>query len=344
LLFREEQGRTLAYRMFQGGSLVQAGLAKVITESDSRPLRSAFCLNNEVAKDLGLSEVDESTYEIDEDGMTHQDKDEMIFSTISPNDIVKKGLFYNEKEQREMDLLTNLFNRENYDKVQAGLEEKGMRGGLCVLFYGAPGTGKTEGAKQLAKSTGRDLMIVDFSQIRSRWVGDSEKNTKRIFDEYRKLKSKSKEAPILLLNEADAILGKRMELVNHSSDKMENTMQNILLQQMEDFDGIMIATTNLATILDPAFERRFLVKLGFEKPAVEARVKIWMAMVPELTEAEALQLAETFDIAGGNMENVVRNRIMEEILFQKPVNFDRMLSLCEEEVVSLKGSPRRIGF
>lgn len=112
------------------------------------------------------------------------------------------------------------------------------------------------------------------------WVGESEKNIKAIFDRYREHVKNSKVAPILLFNEADAVIGKRREGAEKAVDKMENSIQNIILQEMETLDGIMIATTNLEQNMDKAFERRFLYKIKFNKPSVEARMNIWRSMIP----------------------------------------------------------------
>ena len=112
------------------------------------------------------------------------------------------------------------------------------------------------------------------------WVGESEKNIKQIFDSYRQKVEEFKMTPILLFNEADAIISKRQEGAERAVDKMENTIQNIILQEMELLDGILIATTNLAQNMDKAFERRFLYKINFTKPTLEARISIWHEMIP----------------------------------------------------------------
>ena len=106
----------------------------------------------------------------------------------------------------------------------------------------------------------KDEEDFDVPQIKSKWVGDSEKNIKALFDRYREVVKRSKLAPILLFNEADAIIGKRQEGAERAVEKMENSIQNIILQEIENLDGIMIATTNLQQNMDTAFERRFLYK------------------------------------------------------------------------------------
>ena len=104
---------------------------------------------------------------------------------------------------------------------------------ICCLFYGAPGTGKTELVQQLAIATQRDLFQVNIATLRDKYVGESEKQLKRIFDKYRSLVRTQEHAPILFFNEADAIFGNRMENTQRSVDKMENALQNIILQEME---------------------------------------------------------------------------------------------------------------
>lgn len=149
-----------------------------------------------------------------------------------------------------------------------------MQAGVTTLFFGAPGTGKTECVLQFAKKSKRNVIHVDISETKSMWYGQSEKLIKRIFSQYKEQYQEQEKAPVLLLNEADAVLGKRKQGGNSSTDSTENAMQNILLEEMEKFEGILIATTNLAANLDTAFDRRFLFKVKFETPTAEPRHKI----------------------------------------------------------------------
>lgn len=194
------------------------------------------------------------------------------------------------------------------------MQLSGFRTGFACLFYGGPGTGKTETAYQLARQTGRDIMVVDVPQIKSKWVGDSEKNIKALFDRYREQVKRAKLTPILLFNEADAIIGIRKQGAQNAVDKMENSIQNIILQEMEQLDGIMIATTNLTQNLDTAFERRFLYKIKFEKPTEQARAHIWHSMIPDLSEHDIHALASKYDFSGGQIENIARHYAINTIL------------------------------
>ena len=218
---------------------------------------------------------------------------------------------------------------------------------VCGQFAGkngGPGTGKTETVYQIARSCGRDLFIVDVSQVKSCWVGESEKNIKDVFDKYRQAVKAGGEVPILLFNEADAIFGIRAEGAERAVEKMENSIQNIILQEMEDLDGILIATTNLTTNLDKAFERRFLYKVRFDKPSIEARVSIWRSMIPELSEAEATQLAAEFEFSGGQIENVARKREVSSIIGLSEPSFEQVHEFCTEEGICGGPERRRIGF
>ena len=256
-----------------------------------------------------------------------------------------KELFYNPAVQRQIDRLGELLAPEHFAEIQQRLEASGMRKGVTCLFYGAPGTGKTETVYQLARRTGRDLMVIDISQIKSCWVGESEKNIKAAFDRYRSYVRQSEPAPILLFNEADAVLGIRQEGAQRAVEKMENSLQNIILQEMEQLDGIMIATTNLTQNLDKAFERRFLYKIEFEKPSTEAKSRIWRSMIPTLDEQTAATLAERYDFSGGQIENIARKRTVGMILLGGEPSFEQLDEYCRSEMLGQpERSRRRIGF
>ena len=141
---------------------------------------------------------------------------------------------------------------------------------LSILLYGAPGTGKTEFAKQVAKNVNGTLYQLNFPHIQSKWIGETEKNIRRVFNLYREAWQKSKEPIILLINEADGLMNKRVS-VNTSNDAFANQAQTELLEQLEKFDGILIATTNLLGNIDAAFHRRFLFKTEIHAPDVTSR-------------------------------------------------------------------------
>lgn len=259
-------------------------------------------------------------------------------------DIPAKRLFYNERVGKEVLLLESLLKPRRMQRVLQALEDNGMRKGFCCLLYGSPGTGKTETVQQLARQTKRDIMLVDIPNVRSKWVGDTEKNIKRVFDNYRSVvREDPVHAPILLFNEADAILSKR-NAGSSSVDKMENSMLNIVLEEMERFEGILIATTNLIGNLDPAFERRFLYKIEFDKPMPAERQLIWRSMISGLTKKQAQHLAQRYDFSGGQIENVARKRIVSDIIWGRAtLDFDDVIQSCENELLD-KSNKKKIGF
>lgn len=265
-------------------------------------------------------------------------------SLIQPDDVKEKKLYFNDEISGEIERLRSLLSFDRMKKVMDRLEEKGMRRGFACLFYGAPGTGKTETVLQLAKASGRPIMQVNIASIRSKWVGETEQNMKLCFDNYRKLVKSSELSPILFFNEADALFTTRNENAKYGVDKMENTMQNIILQEMENLEGILIATTNLQDTLDPAFERRFLYKIEFVKPTPAERCHIWEEMLPQLTHADALFLAEHFDFSGGQIENIARKCQIDDILLENTC-FDKesMMTYCKREFLH-KDKRQCIGF
>lgn len=203
-----------------------------------------------------------------------------FLNLIKAEGIAPKPLFYEPQVNNLVSELNKFFEEDSYNTIVERMKQNNFRSAFTCIFYGGPGTGKTETAYQLARTTQRDILMVDVPQIKDKWVGESEKNVKSIFDQYRALSKKSKLTPILLFNEADSIFSKRLTSLNHSTDQMYNTMQNIILQEMESLDGILIATTNLTDNLDKAFERRFLYKIKFDRPGTEAREHIWHTMIP----------------------------------------------------------------
>jgi len=261
---------------------------------------------------------------------------------IKPEDITAKDLFYNEKEQLQITRLESLLQETNFKKVQHRLAVNGMRKGFTCLFYGSPGTGKTETVYQLARKTGREVFSVDISQTKSMWFGESEKIIKDVFNRYNSLLKNSKIAPVLLFNEADAIIGKRKDVTRGNVAQTENAIQNIILQEIENLEGIMIATTNMTDNFDKAFERRFLYKIEFGKPKYEAKKLIWKTMLPEISDESAGILATRYDLSGGQIENITRKSIVDSIITGKETSLDGLLYHCENEMIAK--TYNKIGF
>lgn len=295
--------------------------------------RSSFRMTAKAKRDF-FSELNLSS--INEDNMRN---DVIKFGEITP-----KKLFYGDNVSRQIAELGKLLEDSEYNIICSRMREKGFRCSFTCLFYGEPGTGKTETALQLARQTKRDIFQVNISQIKNKFVGESEKNIQLVFDTYRNLVKQRSICPILLFNEADAIIGKRREGAERAVDKMENSIQNIILQEMENLDGILIATTNLVQNMDKAFERRFLYKIKFEKPTIEARMCMWHEMIPALKDDDIRTLATKYDFSGGQVENIARHYTIANILHGEPVNMiEALSSYCDNERLENE-KHNKIGF
>lgn len=264
---------------------------------------------------------------------------------ILNEDIVSKELFYAQDLQKDIDFLTQSLTNNMFTELQDKLSDMGLIKGIAAIFYGEPGTGKTESVYQIAKKTGRDIFKVDISQTKSMWLGESEKQIKKVFQNYEKACKQCKLKPILLFNEADAILSKRQENGFSNVSQTENAIQNILLEELEKFEGILIATTNLQGNLDSAFERRFLFKICFEKPSIEIKTKIWRSKLNGIDESQAMNLSREYSFSGGEIDNIVRKVTMEEVLTGKTPDASEIHSFCEkEQMLSVNKNRIRIGF
>lgn len=232
---------------------------------------------------------------------------------IKPESIDDVELFFNHKTNDSINQVIELTS-DKFEDISKKFETNGLKSGLTMLFYGSPGTGKTELVKQLAKKNNRILFLVDVAAIKSKWVGESERNIKRVFHEYRAALNFYDKEPILFFNECDALISKRNDVVS-SVDQMNNSMQNIVLQELEDFNGIFIATTNLIQNIDKAFDRRILYKLSFDKPEQETRLKILKSQFPQLSNETLTEVSCKYELSGGQIQNIKKKYLVEEILF-----------------------------
>ncbi len=206
---------------------------------------------------------------------------------------------------------------------------------ITLLFYGPPGTGKTLTAHSIACTLERELLTLDCSKILSKWAGESEQNTRKLFDRYKEISKHFKNPPVLLLNEADQFLHRRIN-AERSTDHMYNQMQNIFLEQLEGFNGVLIATTNLVENLDPAFSRRFHHKIEFRRPGPEERFKLWKVHVPEKIplsdDIDFLYLSTYYDLSGGQISLIVKNAITRAAMRGDRLCQDDLIRACEDEV------------
>lgn len=265
-----------------------------------------------------------------------------VDGVIRSNKIAAKKLFYDSNLSGQIKKLIRTISQNHYEEVQSKLTQNGLPTGITAMFYGSSGTGKTETIYQIARITGRDIMMVDLSQLKSKWFGDSEKRVKKIFDDYNRLCNNYTIKPILFINEADGMFTKRLTNGISSADQAVNTMQNIILQALENFEGILLATTNLSANLDSALERRFLFKIEFKNPHPNTSQRIWKSKIPELKPSYIKLLSERYQLSGGEIENVARKYFMDKIINDKRVGIEQIISYCEEEKPFQK--QRKIGF
>ncbi|WP_396137297.1 ATP-binding protein [Flavobacterium sp.] len=258
---------------------------------------------------------------------------------ILPEDIFLEELFYNESELSQINTIEKILSKEKHQLVVNQLAENGLAKGISILFNGFSGTGKTATAKRLAKITNRPLFCVDVEKIANKWIGDSEKNTKKIFDEYYEFSNQCELTPILFFNE-DSIFSKRVD-VGHSSDRTHNSMQNILLEQMEQFTGISIVTSNHAEKLDKAFERRFLYKVEFEKPTKETQYNLLSNAFQNMSSLTINTVLENYSFTGGQIYNIKKKYIMQCIIDDDDLE-SLFIRLCKEEIKTTTST--KIGF
>ena len=264
---------------------------------------------------------------------------------IDPDKISEKKLFYDVAVETQLNRLDQLLEVNNFKAFSERMISKGIKPGLIMLYYGSSGTGKTETVYQMARKSGRSILMADASAIRSKWVGETEKNVKKLFREYKKSISDLPLVPILLFNEADSVFGRRRDVVDRV-EQMENTLQNILLQELEDFEGIFIATTNLEGNIDTAFDRRILYKVRFGPPSDTMRLSIWKDKLPNVPEDLISNVNNRYKLTGGQIENIRKKIEVDSLLDLKTsVELEYLNGLAEEEVLLRSESVRRpVGF
>jgi SpoVK/Ycf46/Vps4 family AAA+-type ATPase len=186
-----------------------------------------------------------------------------------------------------------------------GLGERHATGrGLAFNFAGPPGTGKTICAEAIAHALGRKLLVVDYAEAESMWIGETPKNIVAIF------RAAVEQNAVLFFDEADAIASRRSAGSPMRYERESNLTVNVLLRELEAFNGIVIFATNLAANFDPAFERRIRTHVLFEMPGVEERARIWQLQLhprktPVAADVDFGQLAGRYAMSGGDIKNAV---------------------------------------
>ncbi|EPZ1013804.1 ATP-binding protein [Campylobacter coli] len=277
-----------------------------------------------------------------ENVLKEQDIFELIEPSIDINDIIMP--------QNTKELLENILKQQD-KKVLERLNFWGIKSNknieAKIIFYGPAGTGKTMSALAMAKSMKKTVLSFDCSKILSKWVGESEQNVRKIFDTYKNIVQTCKQSPILLLNEADQFLSTRVES-SSGSDKMHNQMQNIFLEQIERFNGVIIATTNFLESLDSAFSRRFDYKIEFKKPDFKDRLKMWEKFLPRKASFEKafdVNLLANYELSGAQILMVVKNTALKVAVTEDGVfKMQDFIESIQKELNSSFDKSKIVGF
>ncbi|EAJ5681695.1 ATP-binding protein [Campylobacter lari] len=273
-------------------------------------------------------------------------KEQDIFELIEPNINIDDVIM----PQSTKDLLESILKQQD-KKVLERLNKWGIKTNknieAKIIFYGPAGTGKTMSALSMAKAMKKSILSFDCSKILSKYVGESEQNVRKIFDTYKELCQTSKQSPILLLNEADQFLSTRVES-SAGADKMHNQMQNIFLEQIERFSGVIIATTNFLESLDVAFSRRFEYKIEFKKPNYEQRLMIWQKALPKnakFDDSFDLKNLASHELSGAQIVMVVKNTALKAAISKDGVfKMSDFLHTIEKEIESSFDKNKIVGF
>lgn len=304
--------------------------------------------------------------EEEEQNAPREGRDSRIDSSVGANDSGRgKGLFEIvqptvtiESVILDDDVKKELLGAVDLTKAAETMKKWGIKpnlssrsfGSIKILLYGASGTGKTITAQALAGEAGAELFKVDASNLVSSWVGESTKNVKKVFREYYRYAKSSSRRVFLFMNEADQLLSARGTIMQ-AADKEYNQMQNILLEELENFDGVFLATTNLVDLFDSAWNRRFNIKIRFDIPKYETRLKLWKVHISEnmpiSEDVNFYKLAE-YELAGGSIANVVYNAARRAALregSEKMVGQQDFLDAIQNETKSnIGGKAAKVGF
>lgn len=274
-------------------------------------------------------------------------KESEIFELIEPNTDID-DVVLNPKIKEVLNSILKQLDKDVINKLSSwGIKtKKGID--AKIIFYGPAGTGKTMSALSLAKSLKKQVLSFDCSKILSKYVGESEQNVRKIFDTYKSICNEAKIEPVLLLNEADQFLSSRMESGTSSADKMHNQMQNIFLEQIERFEGVLIATTNFLQSLDSAFSRRFDFKIEFKKPNFNERLIIWQKIMPENANFEenfSLNELAKFELSGAQITLVLKNTALKVAVRDDDVfTLKDFIDEIKKEQISAFDSDKKVGL
>lgn len=239
---------------------------------------------------------------------------DFLFGTVAPKrDLVEaivprrtfQDVILPDSTRRALDHALIQIRKHDLIFHEWGLAERHASGlALAFNFAGPPGTGKTICAEAIAQALGKKLQVVRYSEMESLWAGETGKNVSAVF------RSAREQDAVLFFDEADAIAGRRFTAVTQGYQREANTVVNVLLKELEEFDGVVIFATNLAANFDPAFERRVRTHILFEMPGPKERALIWKVQLharktPLADDVDFDVLGEKYEVSGGDIKNAV---------------------------------------
>ena len=238
------------------------------------------------------------------------------FQKCQPKQTINDVIIPAADKQLISQIITKCRSDKRRDLENWGFKEESNKQGVVLLLYGPPGTGKTFTAGAIANELHRDLLSLNVPELRNKYYGETEKLIKKAFCEMREMASKDSNAPVFLLNEADQLIHKRIASTSTCST-IENSIQSIILEELETFPGILIFTTNLESNLDEAFFRRLDLKFKFKLPDLDSRRNLWrMYLRKEIPGSETIDidlLAQKYLFSGAQIALVVQNACIEAI-------------------------------
>lgn len=313
--------------------------------SPSILLEVSYCLTAKTLQSL----IGNDTFVIDErnekcdGGFLYRPNQEHILKIREPI-IGFDQIVLDDSKKQELDKVIAEIKNSSGLFRQWGFEQTIKYGrGMTILFYGAPGTGKTVTSEALARCLDKRISVVNYSKILSPWVGHSEKHIVKVFEEA------SENECVLVFDEADALFGQRLYEF-HSIDRLNNYMTNILMQELERFEGICILTTNREVAMDAAFSRRILLKLKFDSPGPEERAKIWRMLIPPQAplakNVDFQELGNRFKLTGGEIKNVLINVVRECNFRNEPeITMTHLTEYAKRELTfTTKINKEKVGF
>ncbi|WP_172197371.1 ATP-binding protein [Campylobacter sp. RM16188] len=339
--FQRAKNRSL---LDEGSKLIESGLVdydEVLSALGN--ITRSFFINDDILQRIMHPKNEKKSKKLELASIV---KEQDIFELIEPSSSIE-DVVLNDKTKELMDAILKQVDKKVLTRLSSWRIKSRRAIDVKIIFYGAAGTGKTMSAIGLAKSLKKMVLSFDCSKILSKYVGESEQNVRKIFDTYKEICAKSKSEPVLLLNEADQFLSTRTES-SSGADKMHNQMQNIFLEQIEKFEGVLIATTNFLQSLDSAFSRRFDYKIEFKKPDFAARLAIWRKVMPENASFEdgfdIKELAK-FDLSGAQIMLVLKNTALKVAIRDDGIftlkDFENEI---KREISSAFDEEKKVGF